>query len=107
MNAVCTHLYLFFARKDLLVQTKSKRKVVYLPCILGLLVLVLAACGSGGGTSPTSGVTPASPYQVSSDGLTYTFTLKSGLKFNDGTPLTADDVAYSLNRVLLPATKSA
>jgi ABC-type oligopeptide transport system substrate-binding subunit len=49
----------------------------------------------------------ASSYQVSSDGLTYTFTLKSGLKFNDGTPLTADDVAYSLNRVLLPATKSA
>src|SRR5258707_638179 len=60
MNAVCTHLYLFFARKDLLVQTKSKRKVAYLPFILGLFVLLLAACGSGGGTQP-NGVTPASP----------------------------------------------
>lgn len=48
----------------------------------------------------------ASSYQVSPDGLTYTFTLKSGLKFSDGTPLGANDVAYSLNRVLLPATKS-
>lgn len=48
----------------------------------------------------------ASAYQVSPDGLTNTFTLKTGLTFNDGTPLTANDVAYSLNRVLLPATKS-
>lgn len=48
----------------------------------------------------------AATYQVSSDGLTYTFTLRSGLKFSDGAPLTAKDVAYSLNRVLLPATKS-
>lgn len=48
----------------------------------------------------------ATSHQVSPDGLTYTFKLRSGLKFSDGTPLTADDVAYSLNRVLLPATKS-
>ncbi len=49
----------------------------------------------------------ATSYQVSPDGLTYTFTMRSGLKFSDGTPLDANDVAYSLNRVLLPATKSA
>ena len=48
----------------------------------------------------------AASYQISPDGLTYTFTLRSGLKFSDGTPLDANDVAYSLNRVLLPATKS-
>ena len=48
----------------------------------------------------------AASYQISPDGLTYTFNLKSGLKFSDGTPLDANDVAYSLNRVLLPATKS-
>lgn len=47
----------------------------------------------------------AASHTVSADGLTYTFTLKSA-KFSDGTPITADDVAYSLNRVLLPATKS-
>ncbi|HEY3991725.1 MAG TPA: peptide ABC transporter substrate-binding protein [Ktedonobacteraceae bacterium] len=48
----------------------------------------------------------ASSYQVSPNGLTYTFMLRSGLKFSDGTPLTADDVAYSINRTVLPATKS-
>ncbi len=48
----------------------------------------------------------AESYQISPDGLTYTFTLRSGLEFSDGTPLDANDVAYSINRVLLPATKS-
>ncbi|HLZ60030.1 MAG TPA: peptide ABC transporter substrate-binding protein [Ktedonosporobacter sp.] len=45
-------------------------------------------------------------HRVSSDGLTYTFTLKPDLTFSDGTPLTAQDVAYSINRTVLPATKS-
>ncbi|HCI82178.1 MAG TPA: peptide ABC transporter substrate-binding protein [Ktedonobacter sp.] len=48
----------------------------------------------------------ASSYQVSSDGLSYTFTLHPNLTFSDGTPLTASDVAYSINRTLLPATAS-
>lgn len=48
----------------------------------------------------------ASSWSQSSDGLTWTFILRNGLKFNDGTPLTANDVAYSFNRALLPATKS-
>lgn len=48
----------------------------------------------------------AASHHVSADGLTYTFTLKSHLKFSDGTPLTVDDVAYSLNRTVLPATSS-
>ncbi|GCE13094.1 peptide ABC transporter substrate-binding protein [Tengunoibacter tsumagoiensis] len=48
----------------------------------------------------------AANHSVSADGLTYTFNLKSGLKFSDGTALTADDVAYSINRALDPATKS-
>jgi oligopeptide transport system substrate-binding protein len=48
----------------------------------------------------------AASHSVSSDGLTYTFTLRPNLKFSDGTPLTSADVAYSINRTLLPATKS-
>jgi ABC-type transport system substrate-binding protein len=48
----------------------------------------------------------ASGYQVSSDGLSYTFTLHPNLTFSDGTPLTANDVAYSINRTLTPATAS-
>lgn len=49
----------------------------------------------------------ATSYQISQDGLTYTFTIRSDAKFSDGTSIDANDVAYSLNRVLLPATKSA
>jgi oligopeptide transport system substrate-binding protein len=49
----------------------------------------------------------AQSYKVSTDGLTYTFTLRDGLKFSDGTPLTSDDVVYSIDRAIQPATKSA
>jgi oligopeptide transport system substrate-binding protein len=48
----------------------------------------------------------ASSYSMSSDGLTYTFTLKPNLHFSDGTPLTSADVVYSIDRALDPATKS-
>jgi peptide/nickel transport system substrate-binding protein len=34
----------------------------------------------------------------SPDGLTYTYTLKSGLKYEDGTPVTAKDVKYAVAR---------
>ena len=39
-------------------------------------------------------------YTVSDDGLTYNFTLRDDVKFSDGTPLTANDVAFSLIRLL-------
>jgi len=48
----------------------------------------------------------AQSHDVSADGLTYTFHLRPNLKFSDGTPLTSQDVVYSINRALLPATKS-
>lgn len=48
----------------------------------------------------------AASHTISSDGLTYTFILKPGLTFSDGTPLTSEDVAYSINRALEPALKS-
>jgi peptide/nickel transport system substrate-binding protein len=37
-------------------------------------------------------------WQVSEDGLQYTFTLREGLKFHDGTPVTAGDAVASLKR---------
>lgn len=40
---------------------------------------------------------------VSADGLTWTVTLRDGAKFSDGTPVTADDVAWSFTRALDPA----
>jgi oligopeptide transport system substrate-binding protein len=48
----------------------------------------------------------AASHSISPDGLTYTFMLRPNLKFSDGTPLTAQDVAYSINRTLSPATQS-
>ena len=39
-------------------------------------------------------------YTVSDDGLTYDFTLRSGVTFSDGTPLTANDVKYTFTRML-------
>lgn len=50
-------------------------------------------------------VTPqlASSYSASPDNLTYTFNLKHNLKFSDGTPLTAQDIAYSIDRALSPS----
>lgn len=41
----------------------------------------------------------AEKWEISEDGLTYTFTLRDGLKFSDGSPLTAEDVAFSWNRM--------
>lgn len=42
----------------------------------------------------------ASSWTVSDDGLTYTFEIASGLKFSDGSDLTAKDVAATLNWVI-------
>jgi peptide/nickel transport system substrate-binding protein len=40
----------------------------------------------------------ASSYTVSPDNTTYTFHLRQGVKFSDGTPMTAADVLFSLHR---------
>ncbi|RVP15850.1 ABC transporter substrate-binding protein, partial [Sinorhizobium meliloti] len=42
----------------------------------------------------------AESWTVSDDGLTYTFKLKSGMKFASGNPITAEDVAYSFERAV-------
>ena len=48
----------------------------------------------------------ASDYTVSEDGKTYTFTLRQGVKFHNGREMTAEDVKYSLDRVVRPETQS-
>ena len=42
----------------------------------------------------------ATRWAVSSDGLTWTFTLREGVRFHDGSPLVASDVVTSLERHL-------
>jgi peptide/nickel transport system substrate-binding protein len=40
----------------------------------------------------------ATKWDISADGMTYTFTLKDGIVFSTGNPMTADDVVFSFNR---------
>ena len=44
----------------------------------------------------------AESWDVSRDGLTYTFKLKRGVKWHDGKPFTARDVAFTFYSVLDP-----
>ena len=46
----------------------------------------------------------AESYTVSDDGLTWTFTLRDGLKWSDGSDLTAADFEYSFKRLASPDT---
>lgn len=50
--------------------------------------------------SPDGGVIPAvaSDYEMSEDGMSYTFTLREGVKFHNGNDVTIEDVLYSLER---------
>lgn len=43
----------------------------------------------------------ASSWEVSSDGTVYTFHIRPGVRFHDGSELTVEDVAYSLQRAIL------
>ncbi len=48
----------------------------------------------------------AESWTISEDGTTYTFTIREGLMFADGTPVTAQNFADSINRALQPETAS-
>ena len=48
----------------------------------------------------------ADNYTVSTDSLTYTFTLKNNIYFQDGQPITADDILFTVQKVQDPAIKS-
>ena len=57
----------------------------------------------------SSNMTPdlAKTWDISDDGLTYTFHLVENAMWHDGQPLTADDVAFSLNTIILVPDSSA
>ena len=69
-----------------------------LPCILMYRGLVLANPAE---TEFTGDL--AESYEMSEDGLTYTFQMKEGLKWSDGEDLTAEDVVWSIETALKAA----
>lgn len=60
------------------------------------------------GLSGTGSLVPvlAESYDMSDDGKTYTFTLRAKSKFTDGSPVTADDVVFTVKKAQDPALKS-
>ncbi len=57
--------------------------------------------------TPRAQVMPdlATSWQLAADGVSYTFHLKRGVRFHDGTPFSASDVRHSWERVLDPKTR--
>src|ERR1700754_2062925 len=55
-------------------------------------------------TADGKGVNPglATEYKVADDGLTFTLTLRKGIKFSDGSDITVEDVKWSLDRAKDP-----
>jgi peptide/nickel transport system substrate-binding protein len=49
----------------------------------------------------------AESWEISDDGLTYTFKLRSGVTFHDGTTMDAEDVKFSLDRILAEDSANA
>ena len=63
----------------------------------------LTRIDQNGGTLPDL----AKSWDISPDGLSYTFHLQTGVKFHDGTAFSADDVKFSLDRARDPKSTNA
>lgn len=71
--------------------------------ILTDLFLGLTTFDADGRTVPGA----AESWQVSADGLTWTFRLRPNLRWSDGRPLTADDFVFAFRRLLDPNTAAS
>ena len=66
--------------------------------LLNIYDTLLQPTNDGKGTKPGL----ATRYKVSGEGKIFTLTLRPGVKFSDGSPLTANDVKFSLDRAKNP-----
>ncbi|MGA0838651.1 MAG: peptide ABC transporter substrate-binding protein [Pseudomonadales bacterium] len=71
--------------------------------ILTDLFLGLTTFNAAGETVPGA----AERWETSADGLRWTFHLRSGLQWSDGTPLSAQDFVYAFRRLLDPDTAAS
>jgi peptide/nickel transport system substrate-binding protein len=55
------------------------------------------------GRTPPLAPALATSWSISNDGLTYTFKLRQGVKFHDGTPFNADAVVFNFRRIIDPS----
>jgi ABC-type transport system substrate-binding protein len=65
----------------------------------------LVGCTPEGKFSPDLGL--ANKWEMSPDGLTWTFHIRKGVKFHDGVELTAKDVKFSIEQVARPDSLSS
>src|SRR3990170_802409 len=65
-----------------------------------LLYDPLVGCTAEGKLFPNFGL--ANKWEMSRDGLTWTFSLRKGVKFHDGVEVTAKDVKFSIEQLMLP-----
>jgi peptide/nickel transport system substrate-binding protein len=71
--------------------------------IVDMMAETLVTIDSNGKLQPLL----ATKWEQASDGLGWTFTLRSGVKFSDGTPFNAAAVKFSIDRLLSPTTFKA
>ncbi len=68
--------------------------------IIGDMFLGLTTEAANGDIVPGS----AESWTISEDGLVYTFTLREGLFWSDGVPVTASDFVFGMRRIMDPVT---
>src|SRR5262245_47780046 len=71
--------------------------------IIDMIAETLVTVDQNGGLKPLL----ATSWQPSGDGLSWTFTLRQGVTFSDGTPFDAAAVKFSIDRLLDPGTFKA
>src|SRR5215471_21721669 len=68
--------------------------------IVDMMVETLVTIDEKGALKPLL----ATKWEQSADGLSWTFTLRTGVKFSDGSPFNAQAVKFSIDRLLSPNT---